>query len=75
MLMRISLILAIVIGLAGVGANFFFVKPKLVGLRDHDKEETRLRVFGSIDDSGFRAWINWGRMIQGFFAFADGRTE
>jgi hypothetical protein len=42
MLMRISLIVAIVIGLAGVGANFFYVKPKLVGLRDHDKEETRL---------------------------------
>ena len=40
-----------------------------------DKEKTRLRVSGSIDDGGFRAWINWGRLIQGFFAFADGRTE
>lgn len=42
MLMRISLIAAIVIGLAGVVANFVYVKPKLVDLRNHDREETRL---------------------------------
>jgi len=40
-----------------------------------DKEKTRLRVYGSIDDGGFRAWLNWGRLIQDFFAFPDGRTE
>ena len=40
-----------------------------------DNEETRLRVYGSIDDGGFRAWLNWGPLIQGFFAFADKRTE
>jgi hypothetical protein len=42
MLIRISLIVAIVIGVAGVVANFVYVKPQLVGLRDHDKEETKL---------------------------------
>ena len=40
-----------------------------------DNEETRLRVYGSIDDGGFRAWFNWGRLLQNFFAFEDGRTE
>jgi len=44
MLLRICLIGAIVIGLAGVAANFFYVKPQLVTLRDHDKEETRLHA-------------------------------
>lgn len=42
MLIRISLIAAIVIGVAGIVANFVYVKPQLVALRDHDKEETRL---------------------------------
>jgi hypothetical protein len=42
MLIRICLIAAIVIGVAGVVANFVYVKPKLVTLRDHDAEETRL---------------------------------
>jgi hypothetical protein len=42
MLIRISLILAIVIGVAGVVSNFVYVKPKLVELRDHDRQETKL---------------------------------
>ena len=42
MLIRISLIVAIVVGLAGAVANFVYVKPKLVNLRNHDREETRL---------------------------------
>jgi hypothetical protein len=40
-----------------------------------DDAKTRLRVCGSIDDGGFRAWVNWKPLLQDFFAFADGRTE
>jgi hypothetical protein len=40
-----------------------------------DKAQTRLRVCGSIDDGGFRAWMNWKPLVQDFFAFHDGRTE
>ncbi len=40
-----------------------------------DKEKTRLRVCGSIDDEGFRAYVNWRPLIQDFFAFPDGTTE
>lgn len=40
-----------------------------------DKAKTRLRVCGSIDDGGFRAFVNWPPLVQDFLAFADGRTE
>ena len=42
MLIRISLIVALVIGIAGVVANFVYVRPKLIELRNHDAEETKL---------------------------------
>jgi hypothetical protein len=42
MLIRISLIVALVIGVAGVVANFVYVRPKLIELRNHDAEETKL---------------------------------
>lgn len=40
-----------------------------------DDAKTRLRVCGSIDDGGFRAWFNWKPLVQDFFAFPDGGTE
>ena len=40
-----------------------------------DKAQTRLRVCGSIDDGGLRAYLNWRPLIQDFFAFPNGRTE
>ncbi|MFB3788714.1 MAG: hypothetical protein ACE15F_20335 [bacterium] len=40
-----------------------------------DPSKTRLRVWGSIDDGGWRAWINRPPLVQDFFAYPDGRTE
>ena len=40
-----------------------------------DRAKTRLRVCGSIDDGGLRAWINWRPLLQDVIAFSDGRKE
>jgi hypothetical protein len=38
-------------------------------------DESRLRVYGTIDDGGATAYLNSGRLVQCFFAFPDGTTE
>jgi len=40
-----------------------------------DKQQTRLRVCGSIDDGGLRAYINWRPLVTDFLAYPDGTTE
>ena len=40
-----------------------------------DKTLGRLMIGGSIDDGGFRAYINWPPLLQSFFAYPDGKTE
>ena len=36
-----------------------------------DGAKTHLRVSGSIDDGGLRAWVNWGSLLQDFLVPAD----
>ena|ERR1051325_3167844 len=39
------------------------------------KAKTALRVTGSIDDGGLRAYINWGSLLQDFLAYPDVQTQ
>jgi hypothetical protein len=40
-----------------------------------DDTKTRLRVCGSIDDGGFRAWINCKPLVQDFLTYPNGKME
>ena len=40
-----------------------------------DKAKTALRVSGTIDDGGLRAYINWGSLLQDFLVCPDGKTQ